>query len=248
MTFVNKSNGPDKRLASLKNRHRGERCVLVANGPSLNQMDLSFLRRETTIGLNKIYLGFKRFKFYPKYYVAINPVVIEQSVEQIRAMMAVKFLSRVAAQDHFSEDALTYLVQTHAFKRDSDGVCRSVFCDDIATDGLYEGWTVTFAALQVAYFLGFSEVVLIGLDHRFDFKGDPNERQVLKGQDGNHFDPNYFGGGQSWDTPDLANSEASYSVARNFYETNGRKIFDATVNGACQVFQKIDYRRHFGIT
>lgn len=236
-----------RRLSQLKNRHWGERCVLVANGPSLNNMDLSFLKRETVIGLNKIYLGFKKFGFYPKYYVAINPVVIEQSVEQIKSMNAVKFLSQVAAKDHLTEDAMTYFIQTHAFKRDKDGVCRSGFCDDIATQGMYEGWTVTYAALQVAYFLGFSEVVIIGMDHRFTFKGDPNERQVLQGQDSNHFDPNYFGGGQAWDTPDLANSEASYQVARSFYEANGRKIVDATVDGACQVFEKADYRGMFNL-
>ena len=210
-------------------------------------MDLSFLRRETTIGLNKIYLGLKRFKFYPRYYVAVNPVVIEQSVEQIKSLNAVKFLSRVAAKHHFTEDALTYLVPTHAFKLDSNGERHSVFCDDIATQGMYEGWTVTFAALQIAYFLGFSEVVIIGLDHRFDFEGDPNDRQVLQGEDKNHFDPNYFGGGQSWDTPDLRNSESSYRVARDFFEANGRKIVDATVDGACHVFQKVDYRETFSL-
>jgi hypothetical protein len=242
MSFTN------KRLSFLKNRHVGERCVLVANGPSLNEMDLSFLRRENTIGLNKIYLGIKRFNFYPRYYVAVNPVVIEQSVAQIKSLNAVKFLGQAAAKGHFKEDALTYLVPTRAYRRDSQGICRSVFCDDIAVDGLYEGWTVTFAALQIAYYLGFSEVVLIGLDHRFDFKGESNERQLLKGQDINHFDPNYFGGGQAWDTPDLENSEASYRVAREFYEARGRNITDATVNGACHVFQKADYRSLFGLT
>lgn len=235
----------NKRLLQLKNRHLGERCVLVANGPSLNKMNLSFLKGETTIGLNKIFLGFKKFGFYPRYYVAINPVVIEQSATQIKAMNAVKFLGHDAAKDHLTESAMTYFIHTHAFKRDEEGVCRSGFCDDIAAQGIYEGWTVTYAALQVAYFLGFIEVVIIGMDHRFTFKGDPNERQVLEGQDSNHFDPKYFGGGQSWDTPDLANSEASYRTARRFFEATGRKILDATVDGDCPVFEKVDYRTLF---
>lgn len=55
--------GRDSRLARLRGRHEGERVVLVANGPSLNRMDLRFLQRETTIGLNKIYLGLRRFRF-----------------------------------------------------------------------------------------------------------------------------------------------------------------------------------------
>jgi hypothetical protein len=235
----------NQRLSILKNRHLGERCVLVANGPSLNEMNLSFLRHETTIGLNKIFLGFKKFNFYPRYYVAINPVVIQQSAAQIKTLNAVKFLSTVAAKDYLNEDALTYFVQAHGFHLDKDGTARTKFSVDIAKDGFYEGWTVTFAALQVAYFLGFSEVVLIGLDHRFAFKGGPNQRQILDGKDMNHFDRNYFGGGQEWDTPDLVNSEAAYKVARDFYEANGRKIFDATLGGACEVFEKIDYHSLF---
>jgi hypothetical protein len=235
----------NKRLNFLKDRHQGQRCILVANGPSLNQMDLSFLRHETTIGLNKIYLGYKKFNFYPRYYVAINPIVIQQSVAQIKALNAVKFLSEAAAKDLIGEDALTYHIPTQAYRRDKHGVCRSVFRDDLALNGLYEGWTVTFAALQLAYFLGFNEVILIGLDHRYTFYGIPNQRQTLHENDVNHFDPNYFGGGQDWHTPDLKNSEASYRVAREFYESNGRKILDATVGGSCNVFEKIDYRNYF---
>src|SRR3546814_14889175 len=81
------------RFPLLRERHRGERCVLVANGPSLNTMDLSFLRNETVIGTNKIYLGFERFDFYPRYYVAVNPKVLGQSADRIRELNCVKFLS-----------------------------------------------------------------------------------------------------------------------------------------------------------
>src|SRR3546814_18870011 len=81
------------RFAILHDRHRGERCVIVANGPSLNAMDLSFLQRETVIGLNKIFLGFEKFEFYTRYYVAVNRKVLEQSVHRLKALNCVKFIS-----------------------------------------------------------------------------------------------------------------------------------------------------------
>jgi hypothetical protein len=46
------------RLAALKDAHRGERCFLIGNGPSLKQTDLSLLKNEFTIGTNRIYLAF----------------------------------------------------------------------------------------------------------------------------------------------------------------------------------------------
>ena len=231
--------GHDRRLGCLRNRHEGERVVLVANGPSLNRMDTAFLRRETTIGLNKIFLGFRRLRFYPRYYVSVNRKVIEQSASEIRAMKCVKLLGREACGGLIHEDALTYLIST-ANPRDR-------FYRDI-TRGVHEGWTVTYAALQAAYFLGFKEVVLIGMDHRYTYNGEPNEAQRLDGPDLNHFSEHYFGFGQQWDNPDLAHSEESYRIARSVYEQDGRRIIDATLDGACTIFEKADYRKLFGLT
>lgn len=221
--------------------------MLVANGPSLNRMDLSFLKLETCIGMNKIYLGFKKFRFYPRYYVAVNHKVVEQAANDIRALNCVKFISQSAARDMLTENALTYLIRTHAYYLDAARNRRPSFCHDIARDGVHEGWTVTHAALQIAYFLGFSQVVIIGLDHRYHYTGKPNEAQVLEGADPNHFSPDYFGGGQTWDNPDLAHSEESYALARREYEQAGRRIIDATLGGACTIFDKADYRSIFGL-
>jgi hypothetical protein len=223
------------RLRALKDRHCGERVVLVANGPSLNRMNLEFLSKEHTIGLNKIFLGLKKFRFIPRYYVAVNDKVIGQSAVRIQSLNCVKFInSRNGAL--LPQDALTYHVDTHYRPpRFSHDICQ----------GIFEGWTVTYVALQIAFYLGFSEVVLIGLDHRYQFMGEPNEARHLDGPDPNHFSPDYFGGGQAWDNPDLAHSEESFRVAQEEYDKAGRRIIDATVNGACTIFQKRDYREIF---
>jgi hypothetical protein len=225
------------RLSALRDRHVGERAVLVANGPSLNRMDLSFLRRELTIGLNKVFLGIKKFGFYPRYFVAVNDKVIAQSADQIKALTAVKFIGDRSAR-LVPQNALTYHINTTSPPQR--------FCRDIAL-GVHEGWTVTYAALQVAYHLGFQEIIIIGMDHRYQYTGAPNEPRLLVGADPNHFSPDYFGGGQVWDNPDLVHSEESYRIARSEYERVGRRIIDATMHGACPVFEKVDYRQFFGV-
>nr|WP_320011010.1 6-hydroxymethylpterin diphosphokinase MptE-like protein [uncultured Desulfobulbus sp.] len=225
------------RLERFNNRHTGERVVVVANGPSLNNMDLCFLRHETAIGMNKIFLGLNKFRFYPKYYVAINRKVIEQSINNIKSLNCNKFIS-MRGSELLPEDALTYHLETQ------NPPAR--FSKDI-TRGIHEGWTVTYAAIQVAYFLGFSEVVIIGMDHRYQFTGQPNEARRLDGPDPNHFCPEYFGGGQNWDNPDLKNSEESYRIARTEFENDGRRILDATLYGSCEIFEKIHYKDYFGL-
>ena len=224
------------KLTWLKDRHKGESCVIVCNGPSLNQMDLSFLKYHTVIGLNKIFLGFRKFRFYPRYWVGVNKKIIEQSHSEIQSLNCVKFLSEHNSRGLIPEDALTYWVNTQSpYAR---------FCKDI-TQGVHEGWTVTYAALQIAYYLGFKKVVIIGMDHSFKYKGNPNEANTMHKGDPNHFMTNYFDAGQQWDNPDLENSEASYQLAREIFELDGREIIDATVNGQCHIFKKQGYTTLF---
>lgn len=222
------------RLARFRDLHRGERGVVVCNGPSLNEMDLGFLRRETVIGLNKIHLGLDRFGFYPRYLVAVNARVVEQSRDELAKMTSMKFIGGRASH-LLPEDAFTH----HVAILDHP----VVFSRDL-TQGFREGGTVTHAALQVAWWMGFTEVVIIGMDHRYVSEGAPHEARFLDGPDPNHFSPDYFAG-QTWDNPNLSRSEESYAVARQVFEADGRRVLDATLGGACQVFEKVDHKLIF---
>jgi len=215
------------RLNRFRDCHRGERIVLVCNGPSLNQTDFTLIRNETSMGLNKIYLGFKRFGFYPRYYAAINPRVIHQGAGEIGRLNCIRFLRDLGTENPLPESALTYFIHSIPEQRFHQDLFR----------GFFEGYTVTFAALQIAFYMGFSDVVVVGMDHRYIYEGSPNEPRELTGPDPNHFDPGYFSG-HTWDNPDLANSENFYAMAREAYEAAGRRIIDCTVDGACSVFEK----------
>ena len=61
--------------------------------------------------------------------------------------------------------------------------------------------------------MGFGVVVILGMDHRYAYKGSPSESRQLEGDDPNHFDPGYFSG-HTWGNPDLANSVRYYAMAR----------------------------------
>ena len=114
------------RLQRFRNCHRGERLVLVCNGPSLNQNDFSVIRSEVSMGLNKIFLGFRRLKFYPRYYLAINPRAIEQSAQEIAQLNCVRFLRVTDSANPLQESALTYFSQPRAEER-FPPMCASLF-------------------------------------------------------------------------------------------------------------------------
>jgi hypothetical protein len=115
------------------------------------------------------------------------------------------------------------------------------FSPNVATNGAWEGATVTYVAMQLAFHLGFQRVILIGVDHSFATTGTPNSLVTATTSDVNHFDPNYFGPGVRWELPDLKMSEVAYQLAREHFETHGREIVDATVGGKLTVFPKVNY-------
>jgi len=220
------------RLFKFKNIHEGEDCFIIGNGPSLNKMDLSLLNDYYTFGLNKIFLIFNRVDLRIKYYVSVNKLVIEQSYNDIAKLECPVFLSypNTGPQRH-SQENIYYLFT----KGGTDGFQKLI------TEDVYEGGTVTYVTMQLAFYMGFRNVYLIGVDHNFIQQGNANSEQVLNGPDLNHFDPNYFSG-MKWNLADLKSSELGYTYAKVNYDFHNRNIYDATVEGNLSIFEKVDFK------
>jgi GT2 family glycosyltransferase len=217
-------------LTSFHDTHQGERCYIVGNGPSLAKTDLSRIQGEYSFGLNRIYLIFQEQEFRPSYYVCMNGLVLEQSAEQIQKLGMPQFLNwnqrrlfRSGSQIHFLREMFN-----PGFSKD-------------LTKGVWGGATVTFVALQIAFYMGFSEVVLLGVDHHYQATGTPHSTIVGRGGDEDHFVQDYFPEGFRWQLPDLRTSEIAYRMARAAFEADGRRVVDATIGGALEVFPKVDF-------
>ncbi len=220
-----------RRLATMKDAHRGQRCFIIGNGPSLKQTDLRRLRNEFTFGMNRFYLLFDELGFQTTYYLSVNSLVIEQCAEELRRLPMPLFVSWRSRNLIHPADGLIYLHTTYTgprFARDARG-------------RLWEGATVTYVALQLAYHMGFEQVILVGVDHSFTAQGKPNTTVVSQGDDSDHFSASYFGKGFRWQLPDLATSERAYRMARQAYNQAGRQVLDATVGGKLTVFPKVAY-------
>jgi hypothetical protein len=224
-----------RRLAALKDIHAGKRAFIIGNGPSLRRTNLSRLRDEFTFGMNRIYLLFPELGFSTTYFVSINDLVIEQFVDEILALPMPKFLAW-RSRRHFP--ANLPLAQLPTFLYTSYTGVR--FSPEIG-GRVWEGATVTNVALQLAFHMGFQQVILIGVDHNFASRGEANKTVVSQGDDPDHFAPNYFGKGAKWQLPDLDTSEAGYTLAREAYGKAGREVLDATVGGKLTIFPKVDY-------
>jgi Protein of unknown function DUF115 len=219
-------------LAELKNVHKGQRAFIIGNGPSLKVTDLSKLKNEFTFGLNRIYLMFSELGFNTTYFLSVNDLVIEQCAKDICALPMPKFLSwrshRFFPSGPLPANFLYTTYDNPAFARD-------------VRWRVWESATVTYVALQLAFHMGFKQIILVGVDHNSNVPGKANTTIVSQGDDPNHFDPGYFGKGFRWQLPDFETSEIGYRLARQTYAADGREVLDATIGGKLTVFPKIDY-------
>lgn len=224
-----------RKIQALRNSHLGEQCVIIGNGPSLRETDLTKLKNVFTFGMNRFYLAFQDLGFTTSCLLSVNDLVIEQCAQDFRALPLPVFVSWRGRKWIEPAANLHYLYTSYLLPR---------FSID-ASGRLWEGATVTFVAMQLAYYLGFKRLVLIGVDHNFTTKGTPNTTVVSTGDDPNHFNPAYFGKGFRWQLPDLETSELAYCMARDAYQKDGREIVDATVGGKLTVFPKVKYETLF---
>jgi len=220
------------RLQALRNAYEGQCCVIIGNGPSMRDFDLKRLAGLKTFCLNRGYLLWQEQGLSPDFLVVVNQLVIEQFSAELQSVGALKFVPWLH-KDRFtpSDDGIVF------FEERWD---ESFMTDAVA--GLSSLATVTNTTLQLAWHMGFSSVILLGIDHYFaaSEKGRPNEMVVQAQDDVDHFRPDYFAPGVRWHLPDLELSERGYKLAKRTFELAGRKIVNATPGTRLDVFEKVD--------
>lgn len=219
------------KLLRYKNIHVGKRCFIVANGPSLKNTDLSLLKNEISIGMNRIYLNSQQIGFTPTYIVVHDiPVQLMQFQEDYNKLNLTKFFNWNARDFFDKSDNLTFI--------------RSDFSPKFSTDLTKSSWgghSVTNICIQLAFFMGFDEVYLVGKDHNYAETGVPGKLIISSGNESNHFTKGYYKKGMGWRIPDYKGEELAYRMAKESFNRHGKLIKDATINGKLDIFDKIDY-------
>lgn len=254
---------PVSDLSALKDRHKGERCFILGNGPSLNKTNLSLLRDETVFACNAVHLLFDRIDWRPAYYTCVDSQVLPDRAPDIEAMltahpeMTAFFPAEVQAHGgdrrRMKGRSLIQPGPNRYFFNEEPGTFDdlpdSMFSLD-ASVRVVQPHTVAITMLQLAAYMGFSEIVLVGCDMRYtvpetarreDENAADDPRLVsLRDDDPNHFDARYFGAGRKWHMPNTALMREHYEIARQALAKKGVTVLNATAGGNLEVFKRID--------
>lgn len=157
-----------KGLADFFEKYKGKkRCFIIGNGPSLVPEDLDMLAEhdEFCIGSNMIHKMYSKTKWRPNYVCMCDKLAISQNLSHVLENNCCPVFVNDAVQLYLSPFQYDNTILYHeAFNRDDD--YRIVnFATDLSDGNIPSGWTVTYIAMELAVYMGFEEIYLLGIDN-----------------------------------------------------------------------------------
>jgi hypothetical protein len=234
---------------NLKGKFNGKRIFILGNGPSLNYTPLYYLKGEYTMCFNRVNLMLDRLNWNPTFYVMTDDLLIKDMSEEVKKEIIPKvkyaFFPDIHPSNVNFKKRIGKYPNVYYLNTDSPG-----FQTVLPKCGINK--TVVNAGIQIAAFLGFSEIYLLGVDMTF---GDQkvkksNSRNWTAGKDDdpNHFDPRYFGKGRSYHNPTVHEMLEQFEKAKIFSNNIGIKIYNAGIGGKLEVFPRKSFENLFNLS
>ena len=206
--------------------HKGGTCVIVGNGPSLRLEDLEKLAKKYVIfGSNQIF----RLPFTPTYYCIIDEDMMNACLPLPNSFGPKKMFIRAEADvphNHF-----IYPLVANGFSLDINNF-------------VVMGGTVTYALFQLAFEMGFSRYLTIGLDHHYPNAGKlrPGSSFVAGEHDPDHFEcadgQPYFSSGKTFNAPEIEGTTRSYQIVKELFDKSGREVINISRQTKLDVFPR----------
>ncbi len=237
----------NERILELKEKYKNKRCFILGTGPSLTIEDLEILKKnnEITFASNKIFKLFDKTDWRPDIYCVSDMEVLNYYYNQICDLdIKQSFIINLENSKYSSTLDLTKIEANNkyvfnALKREMYDCEINASLPSFSTEAhkyvVDGGITVTYAMLQFAYFLGFSEVYLLGVDFSYSDKSGKDESKK------DHFCDNYIEKDEPVNYPKIEQSLNAYKSAEKFSKNKDFKIFNATRGGKLEVFKRVDF-------
>lgn len=222
-----------KDLEKFKNIHKGKRCFIVATGPSLTIEDVNKLKDEYSFGVNSVCKLFNETDWRPTYYAIIDPSIYDRMKDDLKNVdMNCAFFpdERFRWKNphvHYIPIKAGWCSNAQQRKIIPDKWRKIKFGEDM-TIHFYEGTSVVHFIMQIAFYMGFSEIYLIGTDCT-----NPTQHSTIV----TYKDSEKIGNSAQDIYNGLMND---YQIAKEVADKRGIRIYNATRGGALEKFERVD--------
>lgn len=161
-----------KRNEELRDKHKGKRCFIIGNGPSIKTQDLRPLADEIVFVTNGFYRYEKYYNVKPDYYCIVDALMFSEEGSAL-----LEGIDRIKDYDHKPAFILPYGTKELIHDRFKWNEWTSVYYLDGGmsfTDGYDKKWDITKVvaspqnvvqvAMLLATYMGFGEIYLLGIE------------------------------------------------------------------------------------
>lgn len=159
-----------------KNRHKGERCFILGNGPSLKSDNLRLLQGENVFTVNQAYRNPDFLFIAPKYHFWVDQNFFEIDKGRPEDLELLECMKKCATSSN--SIACFYPIEQYGFVKENGLLIdkRTFFIKPILHMGdvknftsdisklTYSFGTVVQNVIVSAIYMGFSEIILLGCD------------------------------------------------------------------------------------
>lgn len=244
-------------FSDLKNKHNGERCFILASGPSINLHNLEYLKDEHCIAVSQFFLHEQINTIKPEYHCLApqhhpfkhdtNKIIFDNFTNsyKIKPKLFIGNTQYEFSYHNFLQKHKEYNIDVKYIDYSVNyGINENNYMDervwDLQNNPFYPR-TVVYTALQLAYFLGFKEIYLLGVDHDYiNELGRKNHHfynEDISYDDGKHLESFTT---EKW-FEEYYIRWKQYRLMKQFLTSKGVKIFNASKKSLLDVFEKTDY-------
>ena len=232
--------GFTRHLVEFKNIHKGKRCFIFGNGPSLNHTDVSLIKEEITFGSNRVYKAFSEWGFCVKYWAIVDALLASQIGTEAFQSLPNEVIKFIPIQIAYYFDAQTCenIIPYNTTQ------CYMKPRFSMNPFALHDGYTITYILIQIAAIMGCNPIYLIGVDHCLTTQ-PKGEAFYTDEKSLNHFHSSYNDGNLLFSQPRLDMATTSYALAYQELSKIGREIYNASPETKLDVIPQIEYMKIF---
>ncbi|MEK9993380.1 MAG: 6-hydroxymethylpterin diphosphokinase MptE-like protein [Hydrogenophilales bacterium] len=234
------------KLKKLKKDYK--KCFIIGSGPSVKNQDLSKIKNHFTIVHNAFYLVRNNYEMTPNLYVIEDYLPAADNSLELNKINDIKFVVPYQLKKYIHKKPnVTYINFDYSYikdyKNDKDYFGKYLFSQDLSLKGFWGG-TVVYLSLQIANYLEFKEVYLLGVDLSWTIpKSAKIEGAVITSteDDPNHFHDNYFGKGKRWHLPRVERYKIGIENAIRELNQKGVKVYNCSPVSNIQGAKNLDF-------
>lgn len=232
--------GAAKKLQKLKGAYQGQRCFIIGNGPSLTECDVRKLKGEYTFTMNRIFPMIAHTGFSPSFYVAVDEDFIRREQEQIgRLDCPFKFINSSACPRSIPKGVYPIFIASDV-PVDKAGYVKKTISTRVE-QGFSLSYSVSCYCIELALYMGFTTIYLLGIDHNFPKMADSRGRTIRNPEVKEHYEGGSYEDGSVIFYRDAVTS--CYEAYAKYAAEHGISIVNLTRGGKLEVFPREDFER-----